>query len=62
MTKAARKLLDEFDALSEGERALIVAELLRRAALADHDSPSEADLTSAADDIFGELDRRERSQ
>ena len=61
MTKAAKKLLDEFDTLTEEERALIVAELLRRSALADHDSPSNADLTSAADDVFGELDRRERS-
>ena len=60
MTKAAKKLLDEFDSLSEEERALIVAELLRRAALSDHGSPSDADLTSAADEVFGGLDRRER--
>ena len=62
MTKAAKKILDEFDALSDGDRALIMAELLRRAALSDHDLPNDADLTTAADHLFVELDRRERSQ
>lgn len=62
MTQAAKKLLEEFDALQEGDRAEVLAELLRRVALAPHDLPDSDDLVSAADQIFLELDRREQSQ
>ena len=62
MTQAAKKLLEEFDALQEGDRAEVLAELLRRVALAPHDLPDPDDLVSAADQIFLELDRREQSQ
>ncbi len=62
MTQAAKKLLDEFDALQEGDRPEVLAELLRRAALSPHDLPDPDDLVSAADQIFLELDRREQSQ
>jgi hypothetical protein len=62
MTQAAQKLLEEFDALPDQDRSEILAELLRRAALAPHDLPTEDDLVAAADQLFLELDRREPSQ
>jgi hypothetical protein len=62
MTQAAKKLLEEFDALQEGDRAEVLAELLRRVALAPHDLPDSDDLVSAADQIFLELDRREQTR
>lgn len=62
MTQAARKLLEEFDALQDADRAEVLAELLRRVALAPHDLPDADDLTAAADRLFVELDRREQSQ
>lgn len=62
MTQAAKKLLEEFEALQEPDRAEVLAELLRRIALAPHDLPDSDDLTAAADRLFVELDRREQSQ
>lgn len=62
MTQAAKKLLDEFDALPDQDRSEILAELLRRTALAPHNLPTDDDLTAAADQLFLELDRRERSE
>jgi hypothetical protein len=59
MTEAAKKLLDEFDALPEGDRGELVAELVCRVALAPHDLPQDDDLVAAADRLFIELDRRE---
>jgi hypothetical protein len=62
MTQAAKKLLDEFDALPERDRSELVAELVRRVALASHDLPQDDDLVAAADRLFIELDRRERPE
>jgi hypothetical protein len=62
MTQAAKKLLEEFDALQDADRAEVLAELLRRVALGPHDLPDAHDLTAAADRLFVELDRREQSQ
>ncbi len=62
MTQAARKFLEEFDALHEEEQAEVFTELLRRVALSPHDLPDSDDLAVVADEIFVELDRRERSQ
>jgi hypothetical protein len=59
MTQAAKKLLEEFDALQEADRAEVLAELLRRVALAPHDLPNCDDLAATADQVFVELDRRE---
>jgi len=61
MTQAAKKLLDEFDALPAQDRAELFAELLRRAALSPHDLPQDGDLVAAADHLFADLDRREQS-
>jgi hypothetical protein len=49
MTQAARKFLEEFDALQEGDQAEVLAELLRRVAFAPHDLPDPDDLVSSAD-------------
>jgi hypothetical protein len=62
MTQAAQKLLEQFDALQEGDRAEVLAELLRRVAVSPHDLPEPDDLVAAADQIFVELDRREQSR
>ena len=62
VTQAAQKLLQAFDALKDDDRAEVLDELLRRLALVPHDLPDNDDLTSAADRLFVELDRRERSQ
>jgi len=62
MTHAAKKLLDEFEALPADIRAEVVAELVRRVAFAPHDLPTDTDLVAAADHLFLELDRREQPQ
>jgi hypothetical protein len=62
MTQVAKKLLDEFDALPDRDRSELVAELVRRVALAPHDLPQDDDLVAAADRLFIELDRRERPE
>jgi hypothetical protein len=62
MTHAARKLIDEFDALPDEDRTEVLAEFIRRAALASHDLPSDEDLSSMADHLFADLDRREQSE
>jgi len=61
MTQAAKKLLEQFDALPDADRSELVAELVRRVAMAAHDLPSDDDLVNAADQLFAELDRREQS-
>jgi hypothetical protein len=62
MTQAAKKLLDEFDALPDLDRSELLAEFVRRVALAPHDLPHDDDLVAAADSLFVELDRREQSE
>lgn len=61
MTQAARKLLEKFQSLPDKDREEVLAELLRRNALAPHDLPTDKDLVSAADRLFVDLDRREKS-
>ena len=60
MTQAAKRLLEEFDTLQDPDRAEVLAELLRRVAMAPHYLPDPDDLTAAADLLFVELDRREQ--
>jgi hypothetical protein len=60
MTQAAKRILDQFDALRDVERAEVLAELLRRAKQGEHDLPTAEDLTAAADRVFSDLDRREQ--
>lgn len=61
MTRATQKILDEFEALPNEDRAELVVELLRRTALAPHDVPADDDLVAAADRLFSELDRQEQA-
>lgn len=62
MTRAAKKLLEEFDSLSDADRAEVAAEVLRRLAFSPHGLPDDGDLTAAADQVFLELDRRESAE
>jgi hypothetical protein len=59
MSGGAKRVLDAFEQLPPGERDEVVVELLRRAASAPHESPSDDELLRAADDVLLELDRRE---
>jgi len=59
MTETGKKLLDTFDSLPENERQEVALEILRRTAFAEHNVPSESELTAAADEVFLELDTRE---
>lgn len=59
MSHAAKSVLDAFELLPPAEREQVVLELLRRTAMAPHDSPDDAALLRAADDIFLGLDRQE---
>ncbi len=52
MTDAARKLLETFDSLPKTARQEVLRELLRRAALSEHDFPQDSELSAAADEIF----------
>ncbi len=61
MTRASRQIIGEIEALPDDERSELVVELARRVALAPHDAPSDEDLISAADQLFSDLDHRERS-
>ena len=63
MTETVRELVDQFDSMSEAERQEVLVEMLRRAAVGEHDLPDDVDLLTAADEVFRELDRpaRERS-
>ena len=56
MTRAAEKLLEEFEALPDTDRSEVVAELARRVAMAPHDLPDQDDLVAAADQLFAEID------
>jgi len=61
VTRATEQILAEFEALPDQERSELMAEMARRVAHAPHDVPSNEDLIAAADELFGDLDRRERS-
>lgn len=59
MTRGAQSVLDAFDQLPPAEREQVVAELLRRTASSQHESPTDEELLRAADEVFLELDQRE---
>ena len=60
MSQATKKLLEECEALPDGDQSEVVAELARRVAQSPHDLPQDADLVAAANRLFSELDRREQ--
>lgn len=59
MTNAARQLIDSFEALPEQEKREVLAQLLRRLIDSPYPSPSDEELTHAADQVFQDYDRRE---
>lgn len=59
MTNAARQLIDSFEALPEGEKHEVLAQLLRRLIDTPYSTPSDQELTRVADLVFQEYDRRE---
>lgn len=59
MSDGARSVLDAFESLPTNEREEVLAELIRRAAHRDHESPNEAELVEAADRVFLEYERSE---
>ncbi len=61
MTRAAQKVLDTFETLPEEDKKEIAAEILRRASVEEYGDLDDSALTLAADQVFLELDRRERS-
>ena len=62
MTRAAKRLLDTFDALPESERQEVTREILRRTALAEHGPLADAQLVALADEVFRELDHADESR
>lgn len=61
MTRAAQKVLDTFETLPEEDKKEIATEILRRTSAEDYGDFDDSALTLAADQVFLELDRRERS-
>ena len=61
MSRNAQAILAALDELPPKEREEVVSELLRRAALSDHPTPSDDEPTTAADAVFEDLDQRENS-
>ena len=62
MTPVVEKLVAEVEALPERQRQEVLVALLQRAKTEPHDLPEDADLVSAADALFQELDRREQGK
>jgi len=62
MSDAAKKIIEAFEALPAGERQEVIREILRRAAVVDLGFPTDEELVAAADEIFRDLDRRERRE
>jgi hypothetical protein len=60
MSRNVEAILAELDELPTSEREEVVAEFLRRVALSEHPAPSDYELTAAADQVFQDLDRREK--
>jgi hypothetical protein len=61
MTTNARRILEEFDELGEAEQHDVLIQLLRKSIKSPYPSLTEAELMSAADEIFLELDQGESS-
>jgi hypothetical protein len=59
MTDAARRLIESFQALPDLDKREVLAALLREATQVPYQALSDDDLTSAADEVFLDLDRRE---
>ena len=59
MADAARHLIETFQTLPDLDKREVLATPLREAIQVPYQAPSDDDLTSAADEVFLDLDRRE---
>jgi hypothetical protein len=62
MTRAAKQVIDSFEALPEQDKGEVLAQLLRRLIDSPYVVPTEEELTHAADLVFQEYDRREAQE
>jgi hypothetical protein len=62
VTADAKHLIDEFGALSDPSKREVLTELLRISRQLDYPEMSEDELTSAADGVFLDYDRRESAE
>jgi hypothetical protein len=62
MTRAARQIIETFEALPEPERKAVAVEILRQTLDDSYSAPEDTDLILAADQVFLELDRRENEE
>ncbi|MHB0960841.1 MAG: hypothetical protein ACYC0X_33160 [Pirellulaceae bacterium] len=60
MTESVNELLNAFDALSNAERHVAAAEVLRRVLKDECGDVQQDTLTAAAEELFLELDEREK--
>jgi hypothetical protein len=58
---SAKKILQTFDALPEGEKREVASAILRRALRFDAPPLTDEDFLAQADELFLELDAREAS-
>lgn len=59
MTNLAKQLIDSFEALPEAEKHEVLGQLLRRLMDKPYASPSDDELSNAADLLFLDYDHRE---
>jgi hypothetical protein len=59
MTRAAKQVIDSFEALAEQDKSEVLAQLLRQLIDSPYVLPTDEQLTHAADSVFQECDRRE---
>jgi hypothetical protein len=61
MTASAQQVLTSFDALSESERHVVAAEILRRVPMFEYRPLDDETMTQLADDLFLALDKQEEA-
>ncbi len=62
MTRAAKQVIDSFEALAEQDKRDVLAQLLRRLIDSPYVLPTDEELTHAADSVFQEYDRGEAQE
>jgi len=62
MTTLGKRIVEEFEHLSEIEKREVLADILRILSRLDSPQVSEEELLAAADSIFAEYDRRETAE
>ncbi len=60
MTSRVQEILHLFDLLSDGDKQEVLAEILRREPVGEVPPLSDSDLVGAAEEIFLQLDSREK--